>query len=236
MARQRSSNEALAEPLGPVPSARQRGDWSARMRTDAAESRRYSRFVTIMKRALPMAAVALLAAVLAYSLQPRQQAGEHMAITFERWGIDKNDLAMIKPRLTGADAQGNPFVVTADEGIQDRQNEKRAHLKNVEGDLTLKGGSWINATASRGYLDASANTMALNGAISVFSDNGYELHTTAAYVDIGKGIVTGSNPVSGQGPIGTYRADRFKIDRDAKQVFLYGNVHMTIDGREKKGT
>ena len=30
-----------------------------------------------------------------------------------------NDLAMIKPRLTGADSKGNPFVITADAAIQD---------------------------------------------------------------------------------------------------------------------
>ena len=36
---------------------------------------------------------------------------------------------MIKPRLTGADAKGNPFVITADTAIQDANNPKRASLQ-----------------------------------------------------------------------------------------------------------
>ena len=64
--------QAIAEPLGRPPVVRTPRDWTARTRANARQAKRYSRFVTIMKRALPLAAVALLAAVLIYALQPRQ--------------------------------------------------------------------------------------------------------------------------------------------------------------------
>ena len=47
-------------------------------------------------------------------------------MTYEQLGQIENDLAMIKPRLTGADGKGNPFVITADAAIQDANNPKRA--------------------------------------------------------------------------------------------------------------
>lgn len=231
----RTAEQALAEPLAPAPILRGDRDWTARTRATASQAQRYSRFVIIMKRVLLVAAAALLGSVLIYSLQPRQQSRSRVAMTFQRLGIVNNDLAMIKPRLNGSDSSGNPYVVTADQAIQDRGNSKSAVLKNVEGDESLKDGSWIDAVATRGVLNAKKRTLALSGVISLYSDGGYELHTTAAQVDMASGIITGNVPVNGQGPLGTFRADRFKADHKTKQVFLYGNVHMTVDGHGMKG-
>ena len=107
-------------------------DWTARTRDTALNALRYSRFVTVMKRALPLAAALLILAIIAYSLVPRQN--DRFKLTAEHVGTIANDLAMIKPRLTGTDHKGNPFVITADMAIQDAANVKRATLKNVQAD------------------------------------------------------------------------------------------------------
>ncbi len=186
-----------------------------------------------MKRALLLAALALIAAVVAYSLQPREQ--NRVSMTFERMGKVANDLAMIKPRLRGTDASGNPFVVTADEAVQTGQNAHRARLTNVQADVTLKNNTWLSASAQSGLLDADAKTLKLSGAIAIYSDSGYELHTDSARVDLGKGIMRGDNAVTGHGPLGTLRADRFTVDRNTKQVRLMGHVKMEIYIRHKAG-
>ncbi|HEY2444118.1 MAG TPA: LPS export ABC transporter periplasmic protein LptC [Rhizomicrobium sp.] len=231
---QTHGEQAIAEPLGRPPIMRNSRDWAARTRGSARQAERYSRFVSIMKRALPLAAAALIAAVVVYALQPRQESRERVAMSFQRLGIVNNDLAMMKPKLTGEDSEGDPYVVTADEAIQDKADVKKARLKNVEGDVTLKDGSWVGMIAPGGMLDANRHLMTLDGAIAVYSGAGYELHTTAARVDIRGATIMGDRGVTGQGPAGTFRADRFKVDRHAKQVFLYGNVQMTIDGIRAK--
>ncbi len=231
----RNSERAYAEALGTAPIARSGSrDWTARTRATARQAERYSRFVVIMKRALPLAAAALIAAVLAYALQPRQQGRDRVAMTFQRLGIVNNDLAMMKPRLTGVDSEGDPYVVTADEAIQDRHDVKRAQLRNVQGDAAMKDGSWIGATATSGLLDGTAHRLDLQGEIALYSDGGYELHTTSASVSMRSGIITGDRAVNGQGPLGTFRADRFRVERNRKLVFLYGNVHMTFYGHGAK--
>jgi len=219
---------AVAEPLGAPRIVRGTRDWSARRRASARDAERYSRFVSIMKRALPLAAAALVAAVLIYALEPRQERSGHVAMTFQRLGIVNDDLAMLKPRLTGADDQGDPYVITADEAIQDKSNSKRATLRNIQGDVTLKDGTWISALAPNGVLDAKGHRLALVGAIAVYSDNGYELHTASANINMRDATIVGDKPVNGQGPYGIFRADRFKLDRHTRHVFLYGNVRMTI--------
>jgi lipopolysaccharide export system protein LptC len=203
-----------------------RRDWSARPRATMLDAERYTRFVTLMKRVLPIAALVLLAAVAVYVFQPRQQ--DRMAMTFERVGEVANDLAMINPRLSGSDAKGNPFVITADRAIQLGRSSRRARLENVDADMTLDKQRWLNATAANGVFDADAKTLVLDGGISVYSDNGYELHTRSAHFDLGKGLVRGRQKVTGQGPMGTMRADSFVVDKAARQILLRGNVHTTI--------
>ena len=219
-------SDAWTESSVTVP--RLRRDWASRTRISAHQSERYSRFVVLAKRGLLIAAAVLIAAVLVYSLQPRQR--ERIAMSFQRLGIVNNDLAMIKPRLTGINEEGDPYVVTADRAVQDRGSAKRARLVNVEADVTLKEGSWVGAMAPYGVLDAAARTLVLTGAVAIYSDKGDEAHTTAANIDMRSGMIEGDRAVSGQGPSGTFRADRFKIDRVHKVVYLYGNVRMTIDG------
>jgi lipopolysaccharide export system protein LptC len=229
MTRRSSVNEAVVQPISSSPEPPRR-DWTARTRDTALDALRYSRFVAVMKRALPISAAALIAAVIAYSLIPRQS--DKLSLAYERTGRIDNDLAMLKPRLSGADQKGNPFVITADAAIQDGANVRRATLKNVQADLTLDQDRWLNATAARGFVDMDKGSLALTGGISVYSDDGYELHTARADFDLKKGRFHGPVEVTGQGPSGTLRADTFDVDRITNQIILQGHVFMTINAAE----
>ena len=98
-------------------------DWSARARTTAIEALRYSRFVGLMKRRPALGAFLIIAAVLAFFFVQRMP--RQLQMSYERLGRVENDLAMVKPRLTGADAKGNPFVITADMAVQDARIPRR---------------------------------------------------------------------------------------------------------------
>jgi lipopolysaccharide export system protein LptC len=226
---------AKAEPLAAATIRRLRPDWSARARADVRQTERYTRFVVFAKRGLLVAAAVLLAAVVAYSLQPRQQSNEHLQFTFKDIQFLGNDLTMTHPRLAGVDEEGDPYIVTGEEAIQDRHNAKLARLRNVQADVTLKGGKWMTGTAPTGFLDASKKLLTLTGPVAIFSDNGSEAHTTATEINMDTGMITGNHAVNGQGLLGTFRADRFKIDRGNKLIYLYSNVKMTIYGHAKRG-
>lgn len=211
MVERRTGSGAVAEPIGKTSPARGKFDFSARSRATVNDAERYSRFVNIMRRGLLLAGLLLIGLVVGYSLIPRQS--QRVAMTFENMGIVSGDLAMTKPKLHGTDSEGNPFTVTADKAVQDPKNLRQASLINVEADLSLKDGQWLNATAPHGILNADARQLQLNGAIAVFTDQGYEVHTDLAYIDMAKGIATGPHHVTGQGPQGTFVADRFRIER-----------------------
>lgn len=206
-------------------------DWSARVRTTAMEALRYSRFVAFMKRALSLGAFAIIAAVLAFFFVQRQP--RQLQLAYERLRRVENDLTMMKPRLTGTDSKGNPFVITAEMAVQDAHNAKKASLKNLEADLQLDKGSWINARARAGMVDMGAGKLELSGGIDVFTDSGYELHSNSASMDLKQSVIHGHETVTGQGPGGTMRADSFHADRSANILTLTGHVHTTFIGTPK---
>jgi lipopolysaccharide export system protein LptC len=210
---------------------RQRYDWSARVRTTTMEALRYSRFVALMKRLLSLGAFLTIAAVLAFFFVQRMP--RELQMSYERLGRIENDLTMVKPRLAGADTKGNPFVITADSAVQDAHNPKKASLKNLEADLSVDKGNWINARAHAGMVDMNTGALELREGIAVFTATGYELHTNSASANLKQSIIHGHETVTGQGPQGTLRADEFHADRATNLLTLSGHVQMTLLGTKK---
>jgi lipopolysaccharide export system protein LptC len=204
-------------------------DWSARIRTTASEALRYSKFVALMKKLLSLGAFLTIAAVLAFFFMARQP--KQLQLAYEKLGRVENDLAMVKPRLTGSDSEGNPFVISADMAVQDAHNPKKASLRNMEADLSLGPKGWLNARGKSGMVDMAAGKLEVTGGIDVFTDTGYELHSRSASMNLKQSIIHGHETVTGQGPDGTLRADSFHADRLANILTLDGHVHMTLFGK-----
>ena len=211
---------------GEPASERPRYDWSARVRSTAFDAVRYTKFVSRMKRVTALSAFAVIFAVLAFFFVAR--APRHLPLSFEMLGTLKNDLAMTSPRLSGIDASGNPFVITAKLAVQDAKNPKRATLQTIEADITTPNG-WLNARATHGHVDMNVNQLTLDSGLDVFTDTGYSLHTERAAVDLKRDIVTGDREVTGQGLLGTMRADRFRYDHIAGRLVLEGHVKTVLD-------
>ena len=207
-----------------------RYDWNARVRSTAFDARRYTKFVTRMRRVTALSAFAVIFAVLGFFFVAR--APRQLQLSYEKLGTLENDLAMVKPRLSGVDASGNPFVVTARVAVQDAKNPKRATLQQIEADMNTKNG-WVNARAGHGVIDMAVQKLVLGGGIEIFTDTGYTLHTESASADLKANILQGDRPVNGQGPLGAMQADSFRYDRAADLLTLRGHVHIVMSGKTK---
>src|SRR5471030_530642 len=196
-------------------------DWSARVRTTAMEALRYSRFVAVMKRVLSLGAFLIIAAVLAFFFV--QRLPRQLQMSYERLGHIENDLTMVKPRLTGADSKGNPFVITAATAVQDAHDAKKISLTTLEADLAMDKQNWLNARARTGKVDMNTGQLELDGGIDVFTSTGYELHSKSASANLKQSVIHGHDPVTGQGPDGTLRADEFHADRTTDILTLTGH-------------
>ena len=196
-------------------------------RETLATIRRYSLFVTVMKGALPSAALGLGIAVLVYAMQPRD--ANRMALTFERMGKIENDLAMVMPRLTGIDDDGYPFVVTAATAVQEARGSDMVRLEDVTAEISLKEGK-LHVEAARGVVDTRQHLLDISGGIRLTSEDGYDARSPAAKADLKAGTVRGDNGIEATGSFGRITADRFTMNRDTRQLRFTGNVRMVLNG------
>ena len=77
-------------------------------------------------------------------------------------------------------------------------------------DITVERGDWLALNADQGIYDRDSKTLALSGAVSLYADNGFEMHTDQAEVDLNSGVIQGTSAVRGQGPWGLLNANGFK--------------------------
>jgi lipopolysaccharide export system protein LptC len=193
---------------------------------------RYSVFVTVMKGMLPVFALGLGVAVLSYVLQPREQG--RTVVTVEDIGKIENDLAMVKPNLSGADKDGLPFTVTAASAVPEARGSDRIRLETVDAKIALKSGGMMYVTAAQGVADTKKQLLDVSGGIRVTTDDGYEVRTESASADLATGTITGNKPIRASGKLGTITARRFAIDKAKRQLRFIGNVRTVLHAAAPK--
>lgn len=209
--------------------------WEQRDRPRVEATIGYSRFVRIMKIMLPIVAFSLIVLVVLYSATGREGPG-NVSIQFNTVDAVDKDRQLVAPKLTGTDGRGQPFTVTAKGATQEPGKSRRMVFDNVVADVTMQDKSWVQVDAKVGLLDGEAKTLDLSQSINIFSDKGYECHTTAARYDFGLGLLKGENPINCQGPLGLINAKRFEGLREPGIMRFTGGVSTTYFPTPREGT
>jgi len=218
-----ASRPADLAPPAPAPTAR----GAAPARPHARAGGGYSRFVGLMRIALPLVAGAIIAMVIAWPelLEKRTSFKLGMSkITVN----DSGGQTVVNPRFTGTDRARRPYTVTADAATQDQKMPNRINLAFPKADLTLQDGAWIAVSAAQGHYDRKEGALALSGGVDLFHDQGYELHTPSAQVSLGDSEASGDEPVRGQGPFGTLEARGFRILDKGRRLLLDGKSRLVL--------
>ncbi len=204
-------------------------------KTVAQSVAQYSRFVSAMKVALPVAAGLLLLLVVALPLLRQDDDRFRIGMKLIK-GSDSDALSMSNARYFGTDEKGQPYAVTA-EGVRQRSNNDNAiDLVTPKANIKLTNGSSVSAAASAGIYTRDIQKLDLSGQVSVFQENGNTLHTTQAVVMLKEGTASGTQPVTGDGPFGTLQAEGgFDLSDHGNIMHFHGPAHMVLNPRTKSG-
>lgn len=206
---------------------RPRRDWRLKSSAVAlAMASRRSRFVNLMKVALPVLALVLVIAVLAWP-QLRRTTDE-FRLSFSSVETDGGALTMAKARYHGVDEKGQPYVVTADSATQDLQDRSLITLEQLTADIITTKGEWFTLSSDTGVYREDVKQLHLSGNISIFTDMGYEFHGETADIDLGAGTVVSDDPVWGQGPFGLLQAHGLRAYDGGDRIRFINGVHTTL--------
>ncbi len=187
----------------------------------------YSIFVGFMKVLLPAVAVALILLMFAW---PKFVLDDNrFRLNISELGPEQAEsLTMINARFEGVDAKNRPYMLTADMATQSDRDKDRIDLELPKADITLQDGAWLALTARQGLYRRERQVLDLIGSVSLFHDQGFELLTESAQVDLEHGTASGNQPVQGQGETGLIEAEGFRVyDRGARILFT-GKSRMVI--------
>lgn len=195
--------------------------------------------VTSLKFVLPLIAMTLMALVVLWpQIEQVQESGFRLGFSTSPEDLMEN-VAMSNPRFFGVDGNRQPFTVTAQEAVESKADDGRddhVYLDAPQADMTLKDGSWIALTANEGFYTETDGQLDLVGAVNMYHDNGFEIHTQKAEIEMNAGNASGSVPVNGQGPFGTIKSDSgFELEDKGAVIRFLGNAKMVIFDSALKG-
>ncbi|NVJ91655.1 MAG: LPS export ABC transporter periplasmic protein LptC [Methylocystaceae bacterium] len=212
-------------PLGETPASRTsyRDMHAISLSKRSKVSRAYSRFVHLMKLLLPLIAVLLIVMIIVWP--HLRNDSKKFSIGFSNIELSEaKDPSMINARYVGTDNNNQPFSVTADIAKRVDGNTQSILLELPKADVTLNNGSWLVLTAQSGVYDRPTQYLELEGAVNLFHDSGYEMHTFAAGVDLANGSAEGHTPVKGQGPFGRIESEGFRLIDKGKTIIFTGKT------------
>jgi lipopolysaccharide export system protein LptC len=194
---------------------------------------RYSMFVGTMKMLLPALAAALILLIVAWPQFTGEEKKFRLGVA--KLGTDQlENLSMLNARFDGVDKKNQPFTLTADVATQSRESENLIELELPKADMTMADGTWLALTARAGEFDREARLLRLSGAVSLFHDEGFEMQTSEARIDLANSIAEGDQPIEGQGATGTIQAEGFRILDRGQRIIFTGRSYLTLlpEGRE----
>ncbi|MCC7046969.1 MAG: LPS export ABC transporter periplasmic protein LptC [Alphaproteobacteria bacterium] len=187
----------------------------------------HSRLVGFLKLTLPLIAGALVVMVAAWP--HLYQREDRFKIGVSNINIEEAaTVKMVKPRYTGIDAANRPYVLTADDAVQQATDSNVVELNLPKGDVTLSNGSWVALTGETGHFYKDLHILDLSGQVNMFHDAGYEFRTATARFDMAAGSAEGNDRVDGQGPFGSVVAEGFRVVDKGAVVHFLGKSRLVI--------
>lgn len=180
-----------------------------RARKAGRRVRRYSRLVALMKVALPLGALALVAAIF---LSARDRGELTDLFTPEELARLGAGLRLENPRFAGVTATGEAYVVRADWALPDAAMPRVVTLERPRGEIQLGDGRTIAVTAAQGELDRRQKSALLEGDVTAETSDGYRVETARIEVDFDARTAQAPGPVTARGPRGSIEAGSMRAE------------------------
>ncbi len=224
-----ASDPATAAPPPPVLVSRRMIEPSRARRTPTSGEMTRRRIVlAVVRRALPIAACLLLAAIVLWPEFNRTEERLRVQINLAAQ-VAPESMRVAQPRYRGLDEQGRPYNVTADAATQAGASQNILDLSNPRADQFLGAEAWVMLESLTGRFDRANNRLDLAGDVTFWHDNGTRMRTAQALVRINAGYAEGDAPVAAQGPFGTLTSEGFRIIDRGQVVIFTGHAHTVLE-------
>jgi lipopolysaccharide export system protein LptC len=195
---------------------------------------RHTRFVSFLRKTLPILAVLVLAAYFVSTQFSVKIGIGDMTASIDGIEVSGGNLRMVNPKLKGTDKRNGAYVVSAAYADQDVKNPKIVKLNALKAELSNKSGNWSRMDAIRGVFDSTAERLVMQEKITIATSSGVSGELTHATLDMKTQTLRSHRPVQFKTSGGTVRANALTF-RSADSVLTFrGTVHVHLTRDQAK--
>ncbi|MET0708002.1 MAG: LPS export ABC transporter periplasmic protein LptC [Tardiphaga sp.] len=204
--------------------------YQAGMDVRFAAAARHSRFVRLLRIAVPAAVVLSMAMIIGISIfNPFRMIMARLPIDMGNLVVSGTKITMETPHLAGFSPDGRPYELWAKTATQDLTDPDNVELGTLRAKVMMEDKSTMTMDARTGLFNSKAHLLNLYKDIFLQTTTGYEAKLTQAVIDIGKGTVTSDEPVDVKLLNGTLKGQRLRITDHGEVVRFEGGVVMLMD-------
>lgn len=173
-----------------------------------------------------MAGLTIVVVLVWPQIQPRMDRLRVGTATLDVVGDDAEGL--VNARLSGNDARGRPFAITAEFVRQLEGSPDTLDLDQPRGKMVMEDGTETTIRADAGTYDQRTSMLELTGDVVLLTGDGSRYETAAAGLDLTSGTASGSEAVKGEGPFGTVMGEGFRALNYGETIFVNGRSTLIL--------
>lgn len=202
--------------------------YQAGMSVRFARARRHSRFVRVLRVAVPTIVLVSMGAIVAVSLYNPFRLIANLPVDIGSMVVSGTRITMETPHLAGYAPDGRPYELWAQTATQDITKPDFVELAALRAKVNMEDNSTVTMNARQGLFDTKKQLLDLREQILLKSSTGYEAKLSRALVDIASGSVTSDEPVDVKLLNGDLRGNGLKITERGEIVRFEGGVIMNL--------
>lgn len=191
-------------------------------------AKRHSRLVRIMRIAVPVGTVAIVAGVVLVSWLDPMRILARLPTAGGPIVISGTKITMESPKLTGFTRDSRPYELNARSAAQDITKPDVVELRDLRAKLETQDRSPINITAVDGIYNRKSGILKLSRDI-VLSTPSYQVDLNEAVIDTAANTVVSDQPVKVKMLQGTVDSKRLEVLGGGEVVRFVGDVKMILD-------
>ena len=177
--------------------------------------------VAVLRRALPIAAGALLVLCVGQVAVRTLAGGAGPEAPAET-------ATMLKPQFSGVNANGRSYSITGARGARDKQDPNSILITAPVLTLRTEGGPTRTATAKVGTYNEAAHTMLLTGDVRMDNGDGARFAAERALIDTRTGAVSGQAGLRFEQGGTQIQSGDYAVEAKGDRVIMKGGVRGRI--------
>jgi lipopolysaccharide export system protein LptC len=187
-------------------------------------ARRHSRFIRVLRGAIPAGIVCILAVIVGLAYFKPFQVIANLPLDPGKLVVSGTKVTMEQPRLGGFTRDNKPYELTARAAAQDLRKPGLIELTDLQGRVKTQDDATLDLSAINGVYDSKTDVLKLADDIQLHSSTGMEARLSEATVDMKKGTIVSESPVEVKMATGTVNANRLEVTESGASVKFHGGV------------